>query len=189
MFVKNIEKQKIRERILTLLRNQKEEKRLEKSLIIGQKLFHLQEFQKASIILFYAAFDGEVDTFNMINQSQSIGKQIGLPTIDCKKKEIIPMLMQHPFTECHRGSYGIREPQKQQSQSLALQDIDLIVVPGLAFDRNNARLGRGGGFYDRFLARVPQDIPTVGIAFDFQILDTLPAIQSHDYPVSRVLNN
>ncbi|MCK4882323.1 MAG: hypothetical protein KAS92_04810, partial [Candidatus Omnitrophica bacterium] len=71
----------LRERILTLLRNQKEEERLTKSLAIGNKLFQIGEFQKAETILFYASFDGEVETFEMMKEAQKLGKTIGLPGI------------------------------------------------------------------------------------------------------------
>ena len=65
----------------------------------------------------------------------------------------------------------------------------MVIVPGLAFDKHNNRLGRGAGYYDRFLSTLPTDIPTVGLAFDFQIIDRLPQQKEHDIPVSHVLVN
>ena len=70
-----------------------------------------------------------------------------------------------------------------------LGNIELVVVPGVAFDRRNFRLGRGGGYYDRFLAKIPSHTPTIGLAFDFQMIDALPEKETHDRPVSLVLTN
>ena len=79
-----------RERILTLLRNQKEEERFAKSLAIKDKLFQMGEFQNAGTILFYASFDGEVETFSMMREALELGKTIGLPGILKDEKKIVP---------------------------------------------------------------------------------------------------
>ena len=80
-------KTELRQKVLTLLREQKEEERLAKSLVILDKLLKKPEFQKALTVLFYAAFDGEVDTFEMMQRAQQLGKKIGLPYIVRKEKE------------------------------------------------------------------------------------------------------
>ena len=68
-------------------------------------------------------------------------------------------------------------------------ELDLVVVPGLAFDKRNNRLGRGQGYYDRFLKTLPRGVPTIGLAFDFQIVDTIPQRKEHDVAVDCVLVN
>lgn len=180
------EKQIIRERIITLLRNQEKEKRLSKSLAILGKFFQLQEFNNSLTILFYAAFAGEVDTFEMIKRALNLGKKICLPKIVEDKKDIIPTLVDDLKNGLENGHYGIK--QTKNSKILDMKNIDMIVVPGIAFDKNNNRLGRGGGYYDRFLKRAPLDIPTIGLAFDFQIVDNLP-LNEYDVSVNRVLTN
>jgi 5-formyltetrahydrofolate cyclo-ligase len=67
-------------------------------------------------------------------------------------------------------------------KEVPLEDIDLIIVPGIAFDKKNVRLGRGHGYYDRFLCALPNKTRTVGLAFDFQVVEHLPQ-DSHDIPV------
>ena len=68
------------------------------------------------------------------------------------------------------------------------QGIDLVLVPGVAFDRKNNRLGRGAGYYDRFLKDLPTT-PSIGLAFDFQVLDVLPHQPGQDVPVKCVITN
>ena len=72
------------------------------------------------------------------------------------------------------------------SSYTAGDDIDLIVVPGVAFDKKNIRLGRGHGYYDRFLSGLPKRTKTIGLAFDFQVLEDLPQ-DPHDVPVSTII--
>ena len=180
-------KQELRQRVLTLLRNQKEEARLKKSFNVQEKLFNLPEFKKSRIILFYLSFDGEVNTLEMIKQAINLGKKIGLPKIIKKLKGIVPFLVDSLDRGLTDGPYGVKEPIDKGTNRLALEEIDLVVVPGIAFDRSNQRLGRGGGFYDRFLKKLPAAIPTIGLAYDFQLFETLPHQTEHDMKLSRVL--
>ena len=182
------EKAVIRKRILNLLRNQKEEDKLRKSLGILENFFSLPEFQRSKTILFYASFDGEVDTFTMMQRAQKLGKRIALPAILRDKKMIIPKLIENLQEDLNTGPYGIKQPCYDKKKSLDLKEIDLVVVPGIVFDKMNHRLGRGAGYYDRFLAKLPKGIPSVGLAFDFQVVERLPN-QKHDIPLSRVIVN
>ncbi|MCK4882744.1 MAG: 5-formyltetrahydrofolate cyclo-ligase, partial [Candidatus Omnitrophica bacterium] len=76
-----------------------------------------------------------------------------------------------------------------QAQTLSEACLDMVIVPGVAFDKHNNRLGRGGGYYDRFLAALSSEVLTVGLAFDFQMVDSLSSQETHDVPVSCVLTN
>jgi 5-formyltetrahydrofolate cyclo-ligase len=137
--------------------------------------------------LFYVAFDGEVETAAMIKRAHIEGKKVAVPTILKEKKMIVPTLISK-LEELETGPYGIKHPKHDPSQWLKVEDLELVVVPGVAFDKKCHRLGRGAGYYDRFLASLPKDVPAVGLAFDFQIVDVLPH-QDHDIPVSRVIHN
>jgi len=158
-------------------------------LAIKDRLFQMGEFQNAKTILFYASFDGEVETFTMIKEAQKLGKTISLPGIPRDEQKIIPVAVTSLEDDLQTGPYGIRQPKIDQDKTLEKNCLDMVVVPGVAFDKQNNRLGRGGGYYDRFLASLPSDVPTVGLAFDFQIVDTLPPQEKHDVPVSCVLTN
>ena len=91
-----------------------------------------------------------------------------------------------PGAELVRGAFGVFEPAPAMRRPVPLDALDLVLVPGVAFDRRGRRLGHGHGYFDRFLARVPKAIPTVGLAFRFQVLDRLPAAP-HDHAVQAIL--
>lgn len=183
-------KKDLRVRLLNLLRTQKEGQRLKKSTVIREKLFSLPEFKDARTILFYASFDGEVETFEMMKYAQKLKKKIALPKIIQEDKEFIPVLVDNIDAELSDGCYGIKEPNDSCAQhSLSAADIDMVLVPGVAFDKDNNRLGRGGGYYDRFLKTLPSTTTTVGLSFDFQMLDSVPHQKNHDVPLSCVIVN
>lgn len=179
----------LRQRLLNLLTSQKEEDRLRKSRVIQRKLFLTPEFKRAKTILFYASFNGEVETFRMMKQALKLGKKIVLPTILKDQKKMILSLVEDLGKDLVCGAYGIKEPNPHAIKPVDLEAIDLAIVPGVAFDCDNNRLGRGAGYYDRFLVTLPSHTPTFGLAFDFQVLTRLPHQQKHDVAVSRVITN
>lgn len=180
-------KAEIRKKITRLLGNQKEEDRLSKSLTILKKLLATSEFKTAKTILFYASFKGEVETFEIMRQAQQLGKTIVLPMTIIQEKKIIPVEVDN-LGDLANSAYGVPEPRYDKSKQKQLADLDLVIVPGIAFDKKNNRLGRGAGFYDRFLRDLPPETSTIGLAFDFQIVDSLPQ-DTHDIAVSRVIVN
>ncbi len=176
-------KEQIRSKILLKLKAQKEESRERKSRIIKEKLFRQKEFKKAKHVMFYSAFKGEVDTQEMIKETRKLGKIASVPV--CKKNRIsIKPCILDDNARLEKGPYGVPEPAAQRP--IPLKDVDLIVVPGIAFDKKGNRLGRGKGCYDRFLKKLPRQITSIGLAFSFQILPSIPA-RTHDVKVSRVL--
>jgi len=179
-------KTSIRKKILQYLKTQKEEDRLRKSLTIQEQLFAAPEFNSAKTILFYASFDGEVETFEMMRRAQHLGKRIALPFILKEEKRIVPLCVDNLNEDLEIGPYHIKQPRWDQTAVLREQDLDLLVVPGVAFDQACRRLGRGAGYYDRFLSQVPKTTPSVGLAFDFQMVERLPH-QEHDIMLSRVI--
>ena len=88
--------------------------------------------------------------------------------------------------DVRESTYGIAEPHFDPDKALALKDIDTVIVPGLAFDRNHHRLGRGKGYYDRFLSILPKRVTTVGLAFDFQLTESLPT-EAHDMRLQQII--
>jgi len=187
--VQNITKKQLRERILTLLRKQEEQARVAKSLKICNKFFKMPHLKEANTILFYASFNGEVDTFEMIKKAKKLGKRICLPTVIREKNKIVPMLVESLEEDLEMGSYGMLQPKPDKCKAINPKKIDAAVIPGVAFDKSNNRLGRGGGYYDRFLKTLSADVPCIGLAFDFQIVDHLPFQEEHDVSVSHVLVN
>jgi 5-formyltetrahydrofolate cyclo-ligase len=178
-------KEELRKQIQVLLRNQKEEDRLRKSLLILDQLFAVPEFRNSKTMLFYSSFDGEVDTQEMIKQALLMGKTVALPMILKSEKQIIPLVADN-LNSLEAGPYGIKQPRYDVNNTLDPRDLDICLVPGVAFDRAHHRLGRGAGYYDRFLAALPNDTPPIGLAFDFQVLERLP-VEAHDIPLTRLL--
>lgn len=178
-------KQQIRSKILLKLKIQKEEYRNKKSRIIKNKLFRTPEFIKAKIVMFYVSFNGEVNTQNMIKETKRLGKIVVVPV--CKGNRVIlrPCILQDN-TKLTKGPYGICEPAVKEF--VKLKDLDLVIVPGVAFDKKGNRLGRGKGCYDYFLKSFPKKIASIGLAFDFQILPYIPATKT-DVRVRRVISN
>jgi 5-formyltetrahydrofolate cyclo-ligase len=181
------DKKTLREKFLKLLTLQKEQDRVVKSRSIQTKLWARPEFIKAKTILFYASFGGEVATFEMIKEATQLNKKIALPIIVKDRKDIIPALVAHP-DQLTEGLYGIKQPAFDQDRVVDPKDLGLIIVPGLAFDQSHNRLGRGAGYYDRFLAALPSGIPALGLAFDFQVVDRLP-LEAHDVALTGVVTN
>lgn len=177
------DKQKIRRRILDQLHIQKEEDRKRKSGLIQRKLFRSRVFKQASIIMFYIALKGEVDTLEMIKEAQKSGKQIVVPVCRKNRTAIRPCIFDD-HASLKRGPYGVLEPAVERI--VPASSLDLVLVPGVAFDARGHRLGRGKGFYDRFLRGLPLRTSLYGLAFDFQVLSSLPS-EKHDVNVQRVI--
>ncbi len=181
-----MKKQTLRKIMRKRLKNQKEAYRRKKSDIIKKELFKLNEFKKAKTVMLYASFDGEVDTFKMIKGAIKEGKVVVLPSIVKRKKRLIPRAIK-TVDALEKGPFGILEPSKACSRVASKKNLDLVIVPGLAFDHANFRLGRGMGFYDRFLATLPKKAQAIGLCFDFQIVSSLPRSPS-DLPVRKVIS-
>lgn len=173
--------------MLKRLKKQNEVERLKRSFQIHKKLFSLPEFVKAKLILFYLSFGGEVETHRMIDKAISLGKKVAVPVINRRDKKFTPSLFCGCGCDLEVGPYGIYQPKPERVRNVPLNKIDLIVVPAVAFDLKGNRIGRGVGYYDRFLNSLPKRIPSVGLAFDFQVLGRIPAVESHDFSVDRVL--
>lgn len=175
-------KQRIRNTILMKLFAQKEENRNKKSACIKNKLFRSRVFKKAKTVMFYMSFGGEVDTVEMIRDSQKIGKTVVVPVCTGNRR-MSPCVLKEKGALL-RGPYGIREPALKKPVNL--KSVDLVIVPGLAFDKKGARLGRGKGYYDRFLAKLSRHAVTLGLAYDFQLFPSIPTNQ-YDVKVHRVI--
>jgi 5-formyltetrahydrofolate cyclo-ligase len=181
------QKRRLRKKIRKLLAKQKEKERTEKSKKIKERLFSLSVFRKAKTIMFYVATDEEVDTRPIIREALRLGKEVVVPEIKPVSGELIASKIINVDKDLIKGLYGVYHPKKKFLRPVAPAEIDLVVVPGLAFDLEGNRLGRGAGYYDRFLKRLPALTASIGLAFDFQIVENLPYL-SPDVPVKEVLS-
>lgn len=146
---------------------------------ITQQVLSLPAFQAAERIFAYCSVVPEVDTHAILAQARRRGKTVALPVAQSDGK----MQFARYDGVLVPGRYGIPEPPRS-AQVMLPQPGDLVLVPALAYDRAGRRLGRGGGYYDRFLAHA--DCCTVGLIRAAFLLDALPA-EWNDVPVSAVI--
>ena len=139
--------------------------------------------------MFYFSFGGEVETPFMIKEAQQFGKTVLLPVIDEQTRSLSPGIVRNLDEDVEVGPFGIPCPKENLLSILPKNEIDLVIVPGLAFDRKLYRLGRGHGFYDRFLSELGSKIVSIGLAYDFQLVPFIPALEAHDIPLTRVISN
>jgi 5-formyltetrahydrofolate cyclo-ligase len=149
-------------------------------------VFRLTAFRRAKTVGCYVALPYEVQTWRMIEGMIAQGKRVAVPVSEPRTKRLSLSEVRAPARELARGRFGVWEPRPSARRPVPIRDVDLLLVPGVAFDRRGHRLGHGHGYFDRFLARVPKTTPTVGLAFRFQLLDRLP-VTSRDRAVQTIL--
>jgi len=166
------------------------EERCQKSTLIKEMLFGLNEFHSSSNILFYVATKSEVQTEDMIRQAIKQGKRALVPITDAENKRLLISELHDFDLELEKGAYGILEPTKIYQRLVPLDEVEMIIVPGVVFDLHGHRIGYGGGYYDRMLESIGQNKGTkaclIGVCFECQLVDTIP-IEKHDMPVSRII--
>jgi len=179
-------KHKIRSHIRKTIKSYSALEKLSKSAIIKAKLFNEEVFQKANVVMFYVSLKDEVSTLTMIDEAINTGKKVCVPVILKEEKRLMAGEIKDRAIDLERQHFGIYQPKEGHVKEVPLRDIDLVVVPGIAFDKKNVRLGRGHGYYDRFLCGLPKNTKTIGLAFDFQVVEDLPK-DSHDIPVWKTI--
>lgn len=148
-----------------------EEKREQNERIIQQFVRH-PRFLEAKFLMTYLALPTEVETRPILREAWNRGIRTCVPRLAPSENRIQAVEIKSEG-ELKPGRFGILEPFLMSHQPVALELLDLIVVPGLAFDRKGGRLGRGGGHFDRFLAQVGQAYK-LGLAFNCQIVERVP---------------
>ena len=156
------------------------EEKLRRSETVMRGVEALPEFQRARVVLLYWSMADEVQTHAFVERWYK-EKTLLLPCVDGDDLR----LRQYTGPECMVAGeqFGIGEPSGEEWTDL--DAVELIVVPGVAFDRQNNRMGRGRGFYDRLLKSTPNAVK-IGVAYDFQILDSIP-VEPHDVKMDRVI--
>ncbi len=179
-------KVRLRTTALRRLKQQKEDDQRRRSKAIWRKLYRLKAFRRAHTVCCYVALPYEVQTWGLIEEMLSRGKRVVVPVTQPRTKRLRLSEVRDPAAELSRRVLGVLEPAPTALRPVPVQKVDLVLVPGLAFDRRGHRLGHGHGYFDRFLARIPKATPTVGLAFRFQLLDRLPTA-AHDYAVQAIV--
>lgn len=175
-------KSEIRQKILRLRKTHSKKEYLENNSSIEEKLAKLNEFKKAHVILIYLSLPDEVETYTIINNFKE--KIFVAPRIADFTKE--PLLQLFEFTHPKhtlKNKFGILEPRDTNRWFLP-EEIDLAIIPGVAFDLKCNRLGFGKGYYDKLLKKL--HCPSIGLAYELQIVPKLP-LDEHDEAVDMIV--
>ena len=123
---------------------------------------------------------------NSTASGESWRKTVASPVTIKDERKLIPYEIINLKEGINIGAYGIREPNKDISNEIDVKNIDVLIVPAVAYDKNCYRLGYGGGYYDRFIERLRDDAITIGIAFDLQLFDSIPK-EEHDAQLNYII--
>lgn len=179
-------KKEFRKKVINLRKEKDKDFIKYNSDIITEKLLQLDCVQNAKTIMLYLDFNNEVATDNLINELIKLGKTVASPITLKEERKLIPSQITDLENGIQYGAYNIREPKPECSPAINIKDLDVVIVPAVAYDKNCYRLGYGGGFYDRFLENLRKDAVTVGIAFDLQIFNEVPK-EDHDAQLDYIV--
>ena len=159
------------------------------SKAICDKFMALPAYQAARTVMWYVDAGSEVRTRHTLPEALTHGKRVVVPWCVVETNEL-ELFRLEDMSELIEGAYKILEPKTDLRQlatkTVSPEELDLVMVPGTAFDPRGGRMGQGKGYYDRLLARARPDAPLVALAFDCQIFDEIP-VAPHDVFMDLVL--
>jgi 5-formyltetrahydrofolate cyclo-ligase len=158
-----------------------------KSTRIQDRIMKLEDYLSADIIGIYLPIGKEVGTWQIINHALLKNKIIVLPKVEPEHDLYFYRVDEDDLKHnlILRVPFGIKEPKGDKSK--VVDDIDTLIVPGLAFDRKGSRIGYGLGYYDRYMARKKYK-KSIGLCYDFQIFNRIPSMQSHDQKIDIIVS-
>ncbi len=157
------------------LRNGKPEYELDHmSSEINARLIELPEIQNSRTISTYLHTGSEVRTNKIIEWAISNGKRLIVPISDRANRRLTFSRLQSPERELEKGSYGIPEPKREFRRPVPLEEADVVLIPGVAWDRSGYRIGYGAGYYDRSINALRTRMLKVGLAYEFQLIPKVP---------------
>jgi 5-formyltetrahydrofolate cyclo-ligase len=161
----------------------------EVSLAICSKFTALPAYAAAKTVLWYVDSASEVRTRHVLPAAFGHGKKVVVPWCVVETSELELFWLEN-MNELVEGAYKIMEPDPQlrelPAKRVKPEELDLVMVPGTAFDPRGGRMGQGKGYYDRLLSRIQPGASLVGMAFDCQIFDEIP-VAAHDVFMDLVL--
>ncbi|MEX2671813.1 MAG: 5-formyltetrahydrofolate cyclo-ligase [Phycisphaeraceae bacterium] len=157
-----------------------------RSTLAAIRLAESEEFARASAIMIFLPLRCEIDARPLALRAWQQQKTVTVPLVSYQQKHMLPVVIRSLDEPMRADQYGVRVPATHEP--LPIDMVDLVVVPGLGFDRLGHRIGRGGGFYDRFLAQSSFQGMTCGYALDEQLVDHVP-IHAHDVPLNMLVTD
>jgi len=177
----------LRRRLREVLASMSDADRHAKSAAACSFLAGTPEFAAASCVMLYLSTQTEIDTAPLALKCWQAGKMVVVPRVSWDQRRMIPIEISSLQTGLTTTGHGIREPDSS-GKPIPTNLVDLVVVPGLGFTENGYRIGRGMGFYDRFLAQGDFVGISCGLAFQDQIVPEVPVLD-HDVPLSMLVTD
>jgi len=138
---------------------------------------------KSLNIMIYVSLPSEVDTRGLLEYLLCSGKNISVPAVE---GDHIAAVRVRSLESLKPGKFGVFEPQLEHREYVEPRELDLVILPGLCFTEDGKRLGRGGGFYDRFLKLIPDSVHTIGLCYGAQVGQEIP-FEEHDMKVDEIV--
>lgn len=176
-------KSKIRKRILNVRNNMSKEDVKKNSNAIMDKITSLDIYKHSKVVFIYMDFKNEVITSNLIKHMLSEKKRVVIPYTDSINTVLIPSEITKE-SDLKQNSFGYYEP--KSILPVNIEEIDLVIVPGVVFDKNLNRIGFGKGYYDKILNRLKPSAKKIALAHDFQVLEDIPA-EEHDVKMDMII--
>ena len=179
-------KKSLRKQVLSIRNKMTQEEVIQNSQIIMERLRSLSEFIDAKTVFIYMDFGNEVMTRDLIKQMFAEKKHVIIPYTDTVETKLIPTEIFDLEKDLIKCSFGYYEPKKENVKYVDPQKFDLIVVPGVAFDKNLNRMGYGKGYYDRILNQRRKDCKAIAVAHEFQVLQEIPT-EEYDIKMDMII--
>lgn len=160
----------------------------DKSDLVEEKLFTFANFIEADHALFYLQRNSEIPTKNIIRKSLEIKKGVVLPAFSESKHSIQLFCITDFDRDLIMGEFNVLEPDPETCKKIPLEEIDIAVIPGLAFDEKGGRIGFGEGFYNRLIPRLPETTRKVALAYEEQIADQIE-MESRKYNIDIIITD
>ncbi|HVT88844.1 MAG TPA: 5-formyltetrahydrofolate cyclo-ligase [Tepidisphaeraceae bacterium] len=182
----NTGKAAIRKRLREILAGMTDQQRHAKSVAACALITSSREFASAGTIMLYLSSPQEVDTSPLALRAWQTGKTVVVPKVNWNQRHMLPVEITSLHSDITTSGIGVREPVGGKPVPINL--IDMVIVPGLGFSTTGQRIGRGMGFYDRFLA-IPEFLGlSCGLGFEEQVIEQLPTLD-HDMPLSMLVTD
>lgn len=179
-------KRELRKKVQELRDSVDPEQRRILSAEVIENLWSVSDFRTADSILFFISFRSEVDTIPMIHRALSEDRIVCVPCTDSGNKDMMASRIYDFDNDLELGNYNILEPRGACLRPLPPEEIDVVLMPGVAFDLSGGRLGYGGGYYDRFLQKCSPRCTLIAVAFEIQIIDHVPCAD-HDARIHKIV--
>ena len=181
--LRELAKRELRSRMRSVRKVLPREAALLRSTAAAARVCELPEFMNARTVVGFSAIHKELDPLPLLQNARAAGKRVGLPRVDGERLELHEV---DDLASLVPGAFGVSEP-NESAPRIAPQEVDLVLVPGLAFDPRGHRLGYGRGFYDRLLPLLTRAF-SVALGYDFQLVAELPN-ELHDVPVHCIVSD